>query len=223
MLKRIQYRCPRIYEQINIDGILNENAWQKAECLEFFVPVKVIEPVSKTMAKLLYDEKNLYIGLKCFDCDIKATYTARDSSTWEEDVVELFIKTSTEGPGYYEFEFSPIKTIFDAFVPVSENNGKILEYSRWNCEGIKVETFISGTINDSSDFDDYWSIEISIPFAGLPTLDGRNPEKGEKWLFHVARYDYSYSLRNSRELCSCACLTNRNFHNINEWLLLLFD
>ncbi|MCM8763834.1 MAG: carbohydrate-binding family 9-like protein [Candidatus Omnitrophica bacterium] len=223
MLRKMRYRCPRTYERINVDGILAERVWQKAERLEFFVPVTLEEPVSKTIAKLLYDEENLYIGFKCFDCDTKATYTARDSFIWEEDAVELFMKTSTDGPSYYEFEFSPIKAIFDAFAPVSGNNGKILDYAKWNCKNILVETFISGTLNDSSDIDEYWSIEIAIPFSSLPTLNGKHPEKGEKWLFHVARYDYSYSLKNSRELCSCARFSTRDFHNINEWLILLFD
>ncbi|MCM8817829.1 MAG: carbohydrate-binding family 9-like protein [Candidatus Omnitrophica bacterium] len=220
---KIAYRCPRIDKELKIDGLLDEQDWYLAKALEFFVPVTLQQPVSKTVAKLLYNQKYLYVGFTCFDKDIRATYVRRDSPIWEEDVVEVFIMTSCSGGPYFEFEFSPIKTIFDAFFVYPERTNKsIIESSKWNCEGILVESFVSGTINDPSDFDNHWTIEIAIPFLSLPTLKNP-PKKGEKWLFHLARYDYSYVLKNYRELSSCAYLTDRNFHKFDQWLTLVFD
>ncbi|MCX7706311.1 MAG: carbohydrate-binding family 9-like protein [bacterium] len=222
-MPRIEYRCQRIETELRIDGILNEKEWQKAECLEFFIPVTLQRPISQTRAKLLYDHQYLYIGFMCFDKDIIATHIKRDSPTWEEDVAEIFIMPSMEKKTYYELEFSPIKTIFDAFIPDPDYSKNVLDYSGWNCEGLLIESFIFGTINDSSDSDNYWSIEIAIPFKSLPTLENIPPEKGTKWLFHLARYDYSCFLKNYRELSSCARLTERNFHKFEEWLVLIFD
>jgi len=221
-MKRIQYRCPKISGRIRIDGTLNDPSWEKAERLEFFVPATLEQPASITHAKLLYDDEFLYIGFKCFDDDIRATYRKRDSFTWEEDVVEVFLKPSPEKTEYFEFEFSPIKTIFDAFIPGPDHIHRVVECSKWNCSGIVVETFIDGTLNDTSDIDRYWSMEIAIPFKGLPVLKGKPPATGDKWLFHLARYDYSYSLKKHRELSSTAYLTSRNFHNYDEWIVLLF-
>ncbi|HOK81026.1 MAG TPA: carbohydrate-binding family 9-like protein, partial [bacterium] len=221
-MKKIVYECQYASEKIKIDGILDEASWKMAENLEFFIPVTLETPHSITTAKLLYDEKYLYAGFKCYDDDIRATYTKRDSFTWEEDVVEIFLKTSIDEPSYYEFEFSPIKTIFDAFIPGPEHLNDILACAKWNCEGIMLETHIEGTVNDTSDIDTYWSIEIAIPFISLPTLKGRVPEKGEKWVFHLARYDYSKSIKLGRELSSTARLTTRNFHNLNDAQILIF-
>lgn len=170
MLNRIIYRCQYVEKPLNIDGIVEKEAWNNAEILEFFIPVPLKTPVSKTQAKLLYDDKYLYIGFKCYDNDIRATYTERDSFTWEQEVVETFIKTSVNQPEYFEFEFSPLMTIFDAFLPGPEYRLYVIECSRWNCNGIVVKSYIKGTLNDSSDIDEYWSIEIGIPFKSLPTL-----------------------------------------------------
>jgi len=219
---KIVYECQYASEEIKIDGVLNEEVWNKAENLEFFVPVTLESPRSITIAKLLYNDEYLYAGFKCYDDDIRATYTKRDSFTWEEDVVEIFFKTSPEKPQYYEFEFSPIKTIFDAFIPGPECLSNVLECAKWNCEGILIETYINGTINDTSDVDMYWSIEIAIPFASLPTLNGRSPEKNDQWIFHLARYDYSKFLKHGRELSSTARLTTKNFHKLDEGQVLIF-
>ena len=220
-MKRIKYRCHRV-DKIIVDGIL-EKEWKKAENLEFFIPVTMVQPSSETSAKLLYDNDFLYIGFFCHDQDIKATYTKRDSPTWQQDVVEVFLKTGENISPYYEFEFSPIKTVFDAFLPGPEKLQDIFECAKWNCEGLKVETKICGTLNDSSDTDQYWSIEIAIPFKGLPTLKGKQPEKGDKWLFHLARYDYSAYLPSGRELSSTARFTVRNFHFLDDWMYLEFQ
>jgi len=222
MENKIIYKCEHVKNPLIIDGILDEDAWSNAETLEFFIPVSLETPISKTEAKILYDDRYLYIGFKCYDEDIKATYTNRDSYTWEQDVVEAFIKTSIIEPEYFEFEFSPIKTIFDSFLPGKEYRSQVIECSKWNCDGIIIGSFIKGTLNDSSDIDDYWSIEIGIPFEGLPTLKGKIPNKNEKWIFHLARYDYSAYIKYTRELSSCARLTTRDFHNLDDGLLLEF-
>ncbi len=222
MAHRIIYNCSYVDKPLSIDGILNEDSWHDAETLEFFIPVSLQTPLSRTEAKILYDDRYLYIGFRCYDLDIRATYTERDSFTWEQDVVEAFIKPSINDPGYFEFEFSPVRTIFDAFLPSSEYRQHVIECSKWNCDGIVIGSFIKGTLNDSSDMDEYWSIEVGIPFKGLPLLKGRTPAKNERWIFHLARYDYSVYNRFTRELSSCARLTTRDFHNLDDALFLEF-
>ncbi len=64
-------------------------------------------------------------------------------------------------------------------------------------------------------------IEIAIPFAGLPTLD-RPPQSGDRWLFHLARYDYSVYLPEGVELSSCAPLAQVDFHRYEDWIGLRF-
>jgi hypothetical protein len=41
-------------------------------------------------------------------------------------------------------------------------------------------------VDDHSDVDNFWSVEVSIPFADLP---GQNPKSGESWKLNVYRFD----------------------------------
>ena len=36
--------------------------------------------------------------------------------------------------------------------------------------------FIDGTLNDPTDIDNYWQMEVAIPFAELPSLAGKKPK-----------------------------------------------
>ena len=95
-------------------------------------------------------------------------------------------------------------------------------WSRWDCPGLKSAVAIKGTLNEPSDVDEYWQLEAAIPFAGLPTLDGRTPHAGDRWQFHLARYDFSIYLPEGVELSSCAPLTKVDFHRCEDWIPLRF-
>ena len=51
---------------------------------------------------------------------------------------------------------------------------------------LKSAVTIEGTLNDCRDEDEYWQLEVAIPFAGLPTLAGRTPQVGDQWRFHLS-------------------------------------
>jgi hypothetical protein len=57
-------------EKITIDGNLSEAAWGNAPLINEFLTVEPQQnkmPFFKTEVRLLYDDKNLYIGSYCFD------------------------------------------------------------------------------------------------------------------------------------------------------------
>ena len=63
----------RISEPITIDGKLDEAAWQKAIPVRDFtqrVPRLGAPPSDPTEVRILYDDKNLYIGATAFDSEI---------------------------------------------------------------------------------------------------------------------------------------------------------
>ena len=78
-------------------------------------------------------------------------------------------------------------------------------------------------MNDPSDVDSYWCLEVAIPFSELPDMKGKAPTVGSKWRFHVARYEYSVYLPDGMELSSSARLTAVDFHNAKDWMNLEFD
>lgn len=217
------YQCCYTGGRLKIDGHLTEKAWRKAKILDFFVPVANQPAVSKTEGKILWDKKYLYVGFKAYDKDIWSYFTKRDSPTCQEDVLEIFIKPDSAKAEYYNFEINALGTVYDAFnLKRHAGGGDHHRWQRWNCKGLKVGVKIKGILNDWTDQDEYWQMEVAIPFASLPTMKGKPPAPGDIWQFHLSRYDYSVYLKNGVELSSCARLTRVDFHNAGEWRLMSF-
>ena len=213
------YRCFFTRDSIKIDGVINEPVWQKAKVLHFFIPVTFKEPIDKTEARLLYDKKYLYVSFKAYDQDIRSLLIERDSSTSLEDCLEVFFKTDPAKDPYFNFEINALGTVKDA---INTKSGTV-QKADWNCQGLKTGIRIHGTLNNSQDKDEFWTMEVAIPFAEVPTLSGQAPRKGDVWLFHLARCDYSVYLPVEPELTSCAFFSRVNFHHYEDWLNLRFD
>jgi len=139
-----------------IDGALDESAWERAEAFGLVIPVTHQEPISKTEARLLWDKDYLYVGFKAYDKDIWSYFTERDSTTCNEDVLEVFIKPDIDKECYYNFEINALNTVYDAF-NLKRNAGgpDHHRWSRWNCQGLKSAVTIKGTLNDPTDIDEY--------------------------------------------------------------------
>ena len=216
------YNCNYTSGPIKIDGLLDEPAWQTAETLRFFIPVTHKKPISKTEAKLLWDKKYLYVGFKAYDKDIWSYYKERDDPTCQEDVLEIFFKTDPVKEPYYSFEINALNTVYDAFNLRRNKAGGDRRWSKWNCQGLKSAVKIEGTLNNPQDIDEYWHLEVAIPFSDLATLKAKIPKPGDEWLFHLARYDYSVYLPEGVELSSCATLSEVDFHKYEDWFTLRF-
>ena len=217
------YDCVHIAEPITVDGMLDEPAWERATALDFVIPVTHSEPLSKTRARLVWDDNYLYAGFKAWDKDIWSYFTERDSKTCDEDVLEAFIKPDPAGDPYYNFEINALNTVYDAFnVKRGAGGEDHHRWKRWNCQGLKSAVFVKGTLNDWTKVDEYWQLEVAIPFASLPSLAGKPPAVGDVWSFHLARYDYSVHLPDGVELSSCAPLSEVQFHRYEDWMPLRF-
>ncbi len=217
--EKLTYECRYTSEPIIVDGKLDEAAWNKAPALNFYIPVTDEMPASFTIGKVLWNESYLYVGLKAFDRDIGGKFTERDSPTFKEDVLETFLKPHEEKDEFYNFEINVLGTVFDA----RQKKGMALkERVAWSCEGLTWKTSYRGTLNQPADEDEYWCLELAIPFSGLDVLEGTAPEEGDTWLFHLARYDYSAYLPDGEELSSTAHLTKVNFHHYPDWDYLKF-
>jgi hypothetical protein len=207
--------CHRASSPITIEGKRNpmlEPAWRKAQVIKnFLIPVTMKPAISKTEVRMLWDDQYLYVA-------IKSVLTKRDDPTCTEDCLEIFIKPDAENTAYCNFEINALNTVFDALNHTMREPGA----EKWNCEGLRSAVWIKGTINDSSDVDSYWQLEEAIPLKELPLHDGKLPQVGDTWKFHVARYDYSKYLPEGMELSSCAHLTKADFHDAAEWCTLKF-
>jgi hypothetical protein len=65
-------------------------------------------------------------------------------------------------------------------------------FPTWDFPGLKVGIQIDGTLNDPSDIDRGWTVELAFPWSGMHWLaDGRSlpPSDGDTWRLLFARYE----------------------------------
>ena len=214
------YECRFAGAAVTIDGSADEAAWkQAAEVGEFRLPWLGPGHAARTAtrARLLWDRDALYVAADMDDGGLYADITEHDGPLWENDVFEVFLKPAVEKPGYYEFEINARNTQFDCFIP---RRGLVHQFKKADRFGIESAVRLRGTLDQRTDRDQGWSVEMRIPWASLMHTGGR-PEPGDEWRFALCRYDYDI-LRDRPELSSCAALSQPDFHRHEDYLPLRF-
>ena len=179
---------------IAVDGVLDEASWKAAASTgPFRLNDGTGYPKHKVEAKILWDETNLYFGFQCEDTDIFATMKKRDQHLWEEEVVEIFIDPDGDQRDYIELEINPLGTFLDLFVlrPVIP-----IPYESYNIPAqwaVKVD----GTVNNSSDKDRGWTVELSMPLQEAVTAPNLPPKEGDKWRLNLYRIEQRPLAENS--------------------------
>jgi hypothetical protein len=181
------YESPRISEEIKIDGLIDEKAWDSAPEATFYNADGSI-PRQKTLFKWVWDDHYLYGAFYVEDDHIWATMKERDAYLWNENVIEFFINADGSSKSYIEIEINPLNTILDLFVLNKHNDrSDIRQLWEWDCEGLLSEVEVYGTINDDTDKDSHWTFEIAIPFDQIYTAPNLPPVDGDAWFVTFTR------------------------------------
>lgn len=181
---------PKMAGPIEIDGNLIEGVWTDAVVIPSFRQNDGSGPErEKTTVRLWYDDTALYLGWTCRDSDIQATFTARDSKFWEEEVVEFFV-TPKELGRYFELQWNPLGGVFDAIITNElDARGVSQKFEgdwSYTAQGMKSAVKFKGTIANSNDKDDWWQVEVMIPFSDL---NQSAPKPGDVWRANFYRFN----------------------------------
>ena len=185
-----KYEVKRAESQIVIDGKLDDKAWAAANTAELTFPWESQTGAKqKTVARLLWDDDNLYVSYDCEDADITANFTQRDDPTYRDDAVEIFInpRPTQQTTAYIGLEMNARGVLYD-YLSVGVTEKSRLFFKRFNLDGVKVAASVNGTLNDRSDKDRGWSLEVSIPWVNFEELSKR-PSPGTSWSFNLNRWD----------------------------------
>ena len=212
---------------ITLDGTANEPAWTAAQVIDgFAVPwlAKADRPTpSATRARLLWDRQYLYFTAEMADADLFADITEHDGDTWNNDVFEVFLRPAADKPGYYEFQVTPAKTVFDSFFPKRDLK-TISKQSAIGDFHVESAVKLRGTLNRRDDRDTGWTVEGRIPWTDFLRTGGR-PVAGETWDFALCRYDYVNG-RDEPELSTTAAIGEKRmaafFHQYEDYTPLTF-
>ena len=163
-------------QSINIDGLINEIAWNQVDWATDFTqnqPNDGEEPTRQTQFKVLYDLKYLYLAFRCFDEDptkIESRMSRRDG--FAGDWVEVNIDSYLDKRTAFSFTASVSGVKGDEFISNDGNNWDSSWDPIWNTK----------TNIDSLG----WTAEIQIPLSQL-----RFGNKDEhQWGIQVTRRDF---------------------------------
>ncbi len=160
--------------EIKIDGRLDEADWQTAEVvgnLRQQEPTEGAAASEKTEVRVLFDDKNLYIGVRAFDSEpskINARELVRDAGFSNDDKVEILIDTNHDKRNAFRFAVNPLGVQQDALIT---DEGRDVNLS-WDT------SWISEASRDANG----WTVEIAIPLTSLRFQEGL-----DAWGFNVAR------------------------------------
>ncbi len=177
---------------ITIDGKMNETAWKNTEvrAFDYFYRIEKPKDEQKTKFRMLWDEENLYVFFECEDQYITAREKSRDGQPYLDDCAEIFLIPVPDSLNmHFGFEVNLNKASNDFIWLNNFYQGKSGMVKSYNPE-FKVGVSINGTVNDNSDIDKGWAMEISIPLKLFKGVDSFYPVKsGNRWAFLAARQD----------------------------------
>ena len=218
-----RYQAYRTRIPVTLDGKLSESAWKQAPRSRSFVDlVHGSATHLDTRAAVLWDDNYLYVGYWIEEPNVRATLTERDAPIYQDNDVELFIagqdgyyefeinafatiyevlffwEDAFQRNGYRKFpgldpNHSQVKP-FNGVGFKTHPRGSRIGFFNWDFPGLIKAVHVDGTLNDDSDRDRGWTVELALPWSGLEILahgDGRAlpPENGDIWRMDFSRFN----------------------------------
>lgn len=185
------YICYRT-DSLIIDGKIEEDSWQKAAWTKDFVDIEGSlkpTPLYKTRARMLWDNEYFYIAAEISEPHIQAKLHQRDTVIFYDNDFEVFIDPDGDTHGYYELELNAINTVWDLLLtmPYRDTDSRVLD--AWDIKGLKSAVQIIGSLNEPSDTDEMWTVEIALPLDVLSEW-GNIPAEGIQWRLNFSRVNW---------------------------------
>lgn len=193
------FTIPRHYvacyttESPTIDGNIADPVWENALWSEPFRDIEgdlKPEPPLLTRMKMLWDDKYLYIAAELEEPHIWSYLQNHDDIVYHDNDFEVFVDPGNNSHQYFEIEINASNAIFDLFMPKAYRNGGGALVS-WDASGLKSAVHIYGSLNNPSDVDKCWTVEMAIPIAAI-TMYGSNvlPRDGRIWRINFSRVNW---------------------------------
>jgi hypothetical protein len=171
---RPELRIGLLGNDLRLDGILDEPAWQAAAVISELTMTEPVEGglvAGSTSLRVLASRKEIVIGVLCRDPEpsgIVSYSKARDSELRSEDHVKFILDTFLDGRSGYIFALNPSGARYDALV-ANQGEG---ENGDWDA------VWEAATHRGL----DGWSAEVRIPIQSLGFKSGLS-----EWGFNIER------------------------------------
>lgn len=209
-----------------IDGRLDDAAWGSATVLGPFVDAgegrfQPDHPVAAT-AKVLWDDRNLYLGVIVRDRAPKALFPrdAIDPALWTAaSAVELMLQPGDprDNRDYFELQVDSAGAVFDTRwddynTPISgEGDKKVFGHVDWSSRIERAAYVHRGS---------FYAVEVALPFASLASVRVPTPPRaGDVWRLNL------YSFRDGQRLSQAWSPLRKqgNFHRSSRFGRIRFE
>jgi hypothetical protein len=188
------YLCHKTTSPFVLDGRLDKEPWTQAAWTEDFVDIEgdsKPKPRFRTRAKMLWNDEYLFIGAEIEEPHIWAYETEHDSVIFNDNDFEVFIDPNGDNHLYGEFEMNALNTTWDLLLikPYRDGGPAV---NGWEIKGLKSAVHVDGTVNNPSDTDRGWSVEIAMPWKSLGEIAAMPspPNDGDQWRINFSRVEW---------------------------------
>ena len=221
------FKVSKTNQEIIVDGEMKEEIWTHTEARTFDNFYRIDQPDDRqqTTFRMLWDEKNLYLFYQMEDKYLTARVTKRDGEPYLDDCAEIFFITvpdSLDTHIGYELNLYKASNDFVYFNDFYQGQHGILKTFNPDFE---VEVSYNGTLNDNSDVDAGWTMELAIPISNFDGLGTLVPvQSGNKWAFLAIRQDRNDAEGNRRSTSTIFPIydISKNVHQANRFGLMEF-
>ena len=145
---------------LKVDGTLDEPVWQEARVNLGFLqrdPQEGAASTEQTEFRVLFDKKNIYIGVVCYDSqpdNILATERQRDARMQNDDTIAIVLDTFHDHRNFFQFQTNPLGTQHDALDTDEGRDHNVGWDTVW-----EVAAQVIPAVG--------WTAEFAIPFKSL--------------------------------------------------------
>eukprot|EP00483_Globobulimina_turgida_P003659 UN03665 len=157
------------------DGKLIEKAWTDISFSDLFVDIaNLAVPRFNTQMKMRWDTNWLYVGAQIYEPEIWANLSADETVIFHDNDFEIFVDADGSNHYYKEYEMNANNNTWNLClnVPYSdggyENSTRVFDKNGWTMiPPLQCGTYIDGELNNPTNRDYYWSVEIKMPIESL--------------------------------------------------------
>jgi hypothetical protein len=221
------FKVSKATDSITIDGKMDEASWGKTEArsIDYFYNIEKPTDQQKTTFRMLWNTDTLYAFFECEDKYLTARETKRDGAPYFDDCAELFIIPVPESlDTHFGFELNLYKASNDFIYFNNYYKGEDRGFKPFN-PIFNAEVSINGTLNDNSDIDKGWTMELAIPLSTFGFLGEFEPlQLGNKWAFIAIRQDRNDAEGDRRSTSTIFDIYDieKNVHQKNRFGLMEF-
>lgn len=204
---------------ISIDGDINDKVWQSAEWITQLVDIEgdiKPKPLYDSRISILWDDDFLYIAAELKEPNLWATMDKQDMYLFHENDFEVFLDPDGDTHHYAEIEINALKTVWDLLLTKPyRDKGKPID--TWNMTDLKKGVKCFGTLNDPSDVDDKWTVELAVPWSVLEEINTHDgpPKHGERWKANFSRVQWQLDIKQNKYLKKVDPKTNKPYPEYN--------